>query len=82
MHSSPITITRISSDAHFLKTTCLDLTVRVWRVHTTSRSFERSNALRLQGTLSGHEGVKLTCMDIGTVFGSIVTGDAKGAILI
>ena len=82
MHSSPITIARISSDAHFLITTCLDSTVRVWRVHTTSRSFERSYALRLQGTLSGHEGVKVTCMDICTVFGSIVTGDAKGAILI
>jgi WD40 repeat protein len=82
MHSSPITIARISSDGNFLITTCLDSTVRVWRVKTNPRSFERSYTLRLQGTLSGHEGVKVTCMDICSVFGTVVTCDAKGVILL
>jgi WD40 repeat protein len=82
MHSSPITIARISSDAHFLITTCADSTVRVWRVNATSRNFERSYAYWLQGTVSGHEGVQVTCMKICSVFETIVTGDANGVILL
>lgn len=80
MHSSPVSMAKISSDAHFLITTCSDSTVRVWRVKTNSRTFERSYTLRLQGTLTGHEGVKITCMDICSIFGTIVTGDTRGVI--
>ena len=82
MHSSPITIARTSPDTHFLITTCRDATVRVWRVISSVRTFERNYTLRLLGTLSGHEGIKITCMDICSVFGSIVTGDSKGVILL
>jgi hypothetical protein len=37
--------------------------------------------MQLQATLCGHDGGKITCLDISTTYGTIVTGGSDGKIL-
>jgi WD40 repeat protein len=38
--------------------------------------------VQLRATLCGHEGGKVTCVDVSTTFGTIVTGGADGNVLV
>ena len=38
--------------------------------------------MQLQATLCGHDGGRITCLDVSTTFGSIVTGGTDGKILV
>lgn len=73
MHRSPVTAVKPSRDGLWLVTGCMDSTVRVWK-------YENSH-MRLQATLCGHDGGKITCIDISTTFGTIVTGADDGTVL-
>ena len=73
MHRAPITAIKPSRDGQWLVTGCMDSTVRVWKYE--------SNHMRLQSTLCGHDGGKITCIDISTTFGTIVTGASDGTVL-
>eukprot|EP00804_Cyclotella_cryptica_P015187 CCRYP_000744-RB/>CCRYP_000744-RB protein AED:0.05 eAED:0.05 QI:7934/0.25/0.4/1/0.25/0.4/5/0/1230 len=73
MHRSPISIAKPSLNGLWLVTGCVDSTVRVWK-------YNGQNML-LQATLCGHDGGRITCLDISTTFGTIVTGGADGKIL-
>jgi len=74
MHRAPISVAKPSLNGLWLLTGCMDSTVRVWKYN--------SQNMQLQATLCGHEGGKITCLDISTVFGSIVTGGTDGKILV
>jgi WD40 repeat protein len=74
MHRAAITTARASLNGRWLVTGCADSTVRVWRYE--------NNFMSLQATLCGHEGGQLTCIDISTVFGSIVTGCGRGSVVL
>lgn len=74
MHRAPITAVKPSRNGQWLVTGCMDSTVRVWK-------YENKN-MKLQGTLCGHNGGKITCIDISTMFGTIVTGSSDGVILV
>lgn len=74
MHRAAITAARASLNGRWLVTGCMDSTVRVWRYE--------NNFMSLQATLCGHEGGQLTCLDISTVFGTIVTGCARGNVVL
>jgi len=73
MHRSPISIARPSPNGLWLVTGCVDSTVRVWKY--------KDQNMQLQATLCGHDGGKITCVDISTAFGTIVTGGSDGRIL-
>jgi len=74
MHREPISIVKPSLNGHWIVTGCSDSTVRVWRNH--------GNHLQLQATLCGHEGGQITCIDVSTTFGTIVTGGSDGNVLL
>ena len=74
MHRAPISIAQSSLNGLWLVTGCVDSTVRVWR-------YDCQN-MDLRATLCGHEGGCITCIDISTVFGTIVTGCAQGNVLL
>jgi len=74
MHRAPITAVRPSRNGQWLITGCIDSTIRVWKYE--------HNHMRLQATLCGHDGAKITCIDVSTVFGTIVSGDAAGNVLV
>lgn len=76
MHRAPITAMKSSRDSNWLVTGCMDSTVRVWKVK------HNDNSLKLHATLCGHNGRKITCVDISTTFGTIVTGDDNGSVLL
>ena len=76
MHRAPITAMKSSRDSNWLVTGCMDSTVRVWKCKHTD------NTLKLHATLCGHNGKKITCVDISTTFGTIVTGDKDGTVLL
>lgn len=73
MHRSPISVGRLSPNGLWLVTGCVDSTVRVWKYH--------GKTMQLQATLCGHNGGKITCLDISTTYGTIVTGGSDGKIL-
>ena len=74
MHRKPITTVKSSRNGQWLVTGCIDSTVRVWK-HDKVR-------LELKGTLCGHGGGEISCLDISTTFGTIVTGGADGKVLV
>lgn len=74
MHRAPITAAKPSRDGEWLVTGCVDSTVRVWKYE--------NNHMRLQATLCGHDGGKITNIDISTTYGIIVTGADDGAVLV
>lgn len=74
MHRAPITFLKPSLNGMWVVTGCMDSTVRVWKYE--------GDTLQLQATLCGHEGGKITCIDISTIFGHIITGGADGNILL
>jgi len=74
MHRGPISVAKPSLNGLWLLTGCIDSTVRVWKYNGQN--------MQLQATLCGHDGGKITCLDISTTFGSIVTGGSDGKILV
>ena len=74
MHMASITAAKPSRNGLYLVTGCLDSTVRVWKYI--------ENSVKLQATLCGHEKGKITCIDVSTVFGTIVTGGADGNVFL
>jgi hypothetical protein len=74
MHRAPISVAKASLNGLWLVTGCVDSTVRVWR-------YDGQN-ISLRDTLCGHEGGRITCIDISTVFGTIVTGCSQGNVLV
>lgn len=76
MHRAPITAMKPSRDSNWLVTGCMDSTVRVWKLN------HNHNTLKLHASLCGHNGTKVTCVDISTTFGTIVSGDKDGTVLL
>jgi len=74
MHRGPISAAKSSLNGVWLVTGCIDSTVRVWK-------YDGQN-MHLQATLCGHDGGRITCLDISTTFGMIVTGGSDGKILV
>mmetsp|Transcript_22378 Transcript_22378/g.45957 ORF Transcript_22378/g.45957 Transcript_22378/m.45957 type:complete len:352 (+) Transcript_22378:3-1058(+) len=74
MHRGPISVARASLNGLWLLTGCIDSTVRVWKYNGQN--------MQLQATICGHDGGKITCLDISTVFGTIVSGGTDGKILV
>mmetsp|Transcript_25831 Transcript_25831/g.36827 ORF Transcript_25831/g.36827 Transcript_25831/m.36827 type:complete len:256 (+) Transcript_25831:2-769(+) len=74
MHRGPISVAKPSLNGIWLLTGCIDSTVRVWKYNGQN--------MQLQATFCGHDGGKITCLDISTTFGSIVTGGSDGKILV
>ena len=73
MHRSPISVAKTSPNGLWLVTGCVDSTVRVWKYN--------GHNMQLQATLCGHDGGKITCLDISTTFGTIVSGGCDGKII-
>mmetsp|Transcript_30241 Transcript_30241/g.46140 ORF Transcript_30241/g.46140 Transcript_30241/m.46140 type:complete len:3721 (-) Transcript_30241:46-11208(-) len=74
MHRAPISAAKASLNGRWLVTGCVDSTVRVWR--------HDEQSIELRATLSGHQGGYITCIDVSTVFGTIVTGCSHGNVLL
>jgi len=74
MHRGPISVAKPSLNGLWLVTGGMDSTVRVWKYN--------SQNMQLQATLCGHDGGRITCLDVSTTFGSIVTGGTDGKILV
>ncbi len=74
MHRVPLTAVKPSRNGQWLVTGCMDSTVRVWK--------NGKKRMELQATLCGHDGKEITCIDISTTFGTIVTGGAGGSVLV
>lgn len=74
LHRAEISALRTSLDGRWIATGCIDSTVRVWKYEGTT--------VKLRATLCGHGGWKITCLDISTVFGTIVSGCAQGRVLV
>jgi len=74
MHRAPITAIRPSRNGQWLISGSMDSTIRVWK-------YEHGH-MKLQASLCGHDGAKITCIDVSTVFGTIVSGDISGNVLV
>lgn len=74
MHRGPISVSKPSLNGLWLVTGGIDSTVRVWKYN--------SQNMQLQATLCGHDGGRITCLDVSTTVGSIVTGGTDGKILV
>mmetsp|Transcript_3637 Transcript_3637/g.8014 ORF Transcript_3637/g.8014 Transcript_3637/m.8014 type:complete len:3054 (+) Transcript_3637:3-9164(+) len=74
MHRGPISVATPSLNGLWLVTGGVDSTVRVWKANGQN--------MQLQATLCGHDGGRITCIDVSTTFGSIVTGGTDGKILV
>mmetsp|Transcript_31498 Transcript_31498/g.76019 ORF Transcript_31498/g.76019 Transcript_31498/m.76019 type:complete len:3637 (+) Transcript_31498:249-11159(+) len=74
MHRSEISVAKVSRNGQVLVTGCIDSTVRLWH-------YENSR-FKLRSTFCGHDGWKITCVDISNVFGFIVTACAAGQVVI
>ena len=74
LHRAEISVAKASLNGQWLVTGCIDSTVRVWKYD--------SPAVRLRATLCGHEGSKITCIDISNAFGIIATGCAQGRVVL
>ena len=79
LHGSQIKVAKVSRNGRWLVTGCADSTVRVWRIPSHSKL---KSTFQLQATLCGHAGGKITCVDVNTRFGIIVTGGSDGAVLL
>ena len=78
MHSAPICVAKASLNGRWLVTGCEDSTVRVWRAPST---FDHNARLQLKAVFCGHENGKITCIDVDTVSGIVVTGGSDGCVL-
>jgi hypothetical protein len=74
LHRAEVTVAKLSLDGRWILTGSIDSTVRVWKYD--------GPALKLRATLCGHGGWKITCLDISTVFGTLVTACAQGRVLV
>lgn len=74
MHRSPISVAKPSLNGHWLATGGADSTIRVWKYNGQN--------MQLQATLYGHDSGAITCLDVSTTFGSIVSGGTDGKILV
>jgi hypothetical protein len=74
LHSGEISVAKASLNGQWLVTGSIDSTVRLWK-------FENPT-MKLCASLIGHGGWKITCLDISTVFGIIVTGCAQGRVIL
>lgn len=74
LHSAEISVAKASLNGQWLVTGSIDSTVRLWK-------FENPT-MKLCASLVGHGGWKITCLDISTVFGTIVTGCAQGRVIL
>lgn len=74
MHRAPISTLKPSLNGEWLVSGCTDATVRVWKYS--------GQKVILKATLCGHEGGKITCIEVSTTFGVIVTGGADGNVLV
>jgi WD40 repeat protein len=74
LHRAPISVAIASHNGNWLVTGSVDSTLRVWRYD--------ENRLTLQGTLCGHDGWPIKCIDISTEFGVIVTGCGRGIVIL
>ena len=74
LHSGEISVAKASLNGQWLVTGSIDSTVRLWK-------FENPT-MKLCASLIGHGGWKITCVDISTVFGIIVTGCAQGRVIL
>lgn len=74
LHRAEVTVAKLSLDGRWIVTGSIDSTVRVWKYE--------SPTVKLRATLCGHGGWKITCLDISTVFGTIVTACAQGRVLV
>jgi len=74
LHSGEISVAKASLNGQWLVTGSIDSTVRLWK-------FENPT-MKLCASLVGHGGWKITCLDISTAFGMIVTGCAQGRVIL
>jgi len=74
LHCGEISVAKASLNGHWLVTGSIDSTVRLWKYENPT--------LKLRASLIGHGGWKITCVDISTVFGMIVTGCAQGRVIL
>eukprot|EP00980_Cylindrotheca_fusiformis_P008522 scaffold1807_cov140-Cylindrotheca_fusiformis.AAC.14 len=74
MHRSEISVAKVSRNGQFLVTGCIDSTVRVWK--------QENSKFKLRAAFCGHDGWKITCVDVSDVFGFIVTACASGQVLL
>ena len=74
LHRAPICAAKASLNGHWLVTGCIDSSVRVW--------YWKDLSVELRATLCGHEGSQVTCIDVSTAFGTIVTGCDHGRIIL
>jgi Beige/BEACH domain/WD domain, G-beta repeat len=74
MHRSPIVAAKASLNGDWLVTGSVDSTIRVW--------FYDGTQLHLQATFCGHDGSRITCIDVSVECGVIVTGCSHGRVLL
>jgi len=74
LHCAEICVGKASLNGKWLVTGSIDSTVRLWKYENPT--------MKLCATLVGHGGWKITCLDISTVFGMIVTGCAQGHVIL
>lgn len=74
LHRAEISIAKASLNGQWLVTGSIDSTVRLWK--------HDNPTVKLHATLCGHAGWKITCVDICTAFGIIVTGCAQGRVIL
>mmetsp|Transcript_52944 Transcript_52944/g.59928 ORF Transcript_52944/g.59928 Transcript_52944/m.59928 type:complete len:3670 (+) Transcript_52944:117-11126(+) len=74
LHCDEISVAKASLNGQWLVTGSVDSTVRLWKYENPT--------MKLCATLVGHGGWKITCLDISTVFGMIVTGCAQARVIL
>ena len=74
LHYDEISVAKASLNGQWVVTGSIDSTVRIWKYENPT--------MKLCATLVGHGGWKITCIDICTVFGVIVTGCAHGRVIL
>ena len=74
LHRAQISVVKPSLNGQWLVTGSIDSTVRLWKYENPT--------VKLCATLCGHGGWKITCIDICTLFGIIVTGCAQGRVVL
>jgi WD40 repeat protein len=74
LHCDEISVAKASLNGQWLVTGSIDSTVRLWKYENPT--------MKLCATFVGHGGWKITCLDISTVFGIIVTGCAQGRVIL
>jgi WD repeat and FYVE domain-containing protein 3 len=74
MHRAPIVAAKASLNGDWLVTGSVDSTIRVW--------FYDGTQLHLQATFCGHDGSRITCIDVSVECGVIVSGCSHGRVLL